>query len=193
MGIFEPFRAIGYITSTVPFSVQRLGTETFVTVSVGKAWQIYNCAKLNLVLVGPQLPKKIRALASYRDYTFAAYGNDIAVFKRAHQVATWSRHNAKVNLLLLFGEQILSIDVGGNMFMWAFKGIQQNLAPIGHVMLEDKFSPSCIMHPDTYLNKVILGSEEGSLQLWNISTKKKSCMSSKAGNHLYVVVFRHLH
>lgn len=173
MGIFEPFRAIGYITSTVPFSVQRLGTETFVTVSVGKAWQIYNCAKLNLVLVGPQLPKKIRALASYRDYTFAAYGNDIAVFKRAHQVATWSRHNAKVNLLLLFGEQILSIDVGGNMFMWAFKGIQQNLAPIGHVMLEDKFSPSCIMHPDTYLNKVILGSEEGSLQLWNISTKKK--------------------
>lgn len=173
MGIFEPFRAIGYITSTVPFSVQRLGTETFVTVSVGKAWQIYNCAKLNLVLVGPQLPKKIRALASYRDYTFAAYGNDIAVFKRAHQVATWSRHNAKVNLLLLFGEQILSVDVGGNMFMWAFKGIQQNLAPIGHVMLEDKFSPSCIMHPDTYLNKVILGSEEGSLQLWNISTKKK--------------------
>ncbi|XP_051123637.1 U3 small nucleolar RNA-associated protein 21 homolog isoform X2 [Andrographis paniculata] len=29
------------------------------------------------------------------------------------------------------------------------------------------------MHPDTYLNKVIMGSQEGSLQLWNISTKKK--------------------
>ncbi|XP_058222945.1 uncharacterized protein LOC131332664 [Rhododendron vialii] len=60
MGIFEPSRAIGYITSSVPFSVQRLGTETFVTVSVGKAWQIYNCAKLNLVLVGPLMPKKRR-------------------------------------------------------------------------------------------------------------------------------------
>lgn len=35
---------------------------------------------------GPQLPKKIRALASYRDYTFAAFGSDIAVYKRAHQV-----------------------------------------------------------------------------------------------------------
>lgn len=42
MGIFEPYRAIGYITSGVPFSIQRLGTETFVTVSVGKAFQIYN-------------------------------------------------------------------------------------------------------------------------------------------------------
>ncbi|KAI4348100.1 hypothetical protein L6164_008861 [Bauhinia variegata] len=192
MGIFEPHRAIGYITSSVPFSVQRLGTETFVTVSVGKAFQIYNCAKLNLVLIGPQLPKKIRALASYRDYTFAAYGNDIAVFRRAHQVATWSRHNAKVNLLLLFGEHILSVDVDGNMFIWAFKGIDKNLAPYGHIMLDEKFTPSCIMHPDTYLNKVLIGSEEGAMQLWNISTKKKiyefkgwnssvsSCVSSPA-------------
>ncbi|KAF7806839.1 WD repeat-containing protein 36 [Senna tora] len=173
MGIFEPYRAIGYITSSVPISIQRLGTETFVTVSVGKAFQIYNCAKLNLILVGPQLPKKIRALASYREYTFAAYGNDIAVFKRAHQVATWSRHNARVNVLLLFGEHILSVDAHGNMFIWAFKGNDQNLAPIGHIMLDDKFNPSCIMHPDTYLNKVLIGSEKGPMQLWNISTKKK--------------------
>lgn len=42
MGIFEPYRALGYITAGVPFSVQRRGTETFVTVSVGKAWQIYD-------------------------------------------------------------------------------------------------------------------------------------------------------
>lgn len=192
MGIFEAFRAIGYITSGVPFSVQRLGTETFVTVSVGKAFQIYNCAKLNLVLVGPQLPKKIRALASFRDLTFAAYGNEIAVFKRAHQVATWSRHNAKINSLLLFGGHILSVDVECNLFIWAFKEIDQNLAPIGHIMLDDNFTPSCLMHPDTYLNKVIIGSQEGTLQLWNVSTKKKlyefkgwkssisSCVSSPA-------------
>ncbi|XP_027924771.1 WD repeat-containing protein 36 isoform X1 [Vigna unguiculata] len=173
MGIFEPYRAIGCITTSVPFSVQRLGTETFVTVSVGKAFQIFNCAKLTLVLVGPQLPKKISALASYREYTFAAYGKNIAVFKRAHQVATWSSHNAKVKLLLLFGEHIVSVDVCGNMFLWAFKGVEDNLAPFAHIMLHEKFNPSCIMHPDTYLNKVLIGSEQGSMQLWNISTKKK--------------------
>ncbi|KAK4273647.1 hypothetical protein QN277_016997 [Acacia crassicarpa] len=192
MGIFEPCRSIGYITSNVPMSVQRLGTETFVTVSVGKAFQIYNCAKLNLVLIGPQLPKKIRALASYREFTFAAYGSDIAVFKRAHQVATWSNHNAKVSFLLMFGEHIISVDAHGHMFVWAFKGIDQNLAPFGHMKLDDKFFVSCIMHPDTYLNKVLIGSEQGAMQLWNISTKKKiyefkgwnspimSCVSSPA-------------
>ncbi|KAK1424196.1 hypothetical protein QVD17_19517 [Tagetes erecta] len=29
---------------------------------------------------------KIQALASYRDYTYAAYGHDIEVLKRAHQL-----------------------------------------------------------------------------------------------------------
>ncbi|KHG17360.1 WD repeat-containing 36 [Gossypium arboreum] len=192
MGIFEPYRAIGYITSGVPFSVQRLGTETFVTVTVGKSFQIYNCSNLKLMLIGPQLPKNIRALASYRDFTFAAYGTDIAVFKRAHQVANWSRHSAKVNFLLLFGDHILSVDADGNVFIWSFKGIEDNPAPIEHIKLDANFTPTCIMHPDTYLNKVLIGSQEGSLQLWNISAKKKlyefkgwnssicSCVSSPA-------------
>jgi len=72
------------------------------------------------------------------------------------QVATWSSHNAKVKLLLLFGEHIVSVDVCGNMFLWAFKGVEDNLAPFGHIVLQEKFNPSCIMHPDTYLNKVII-------------------------------------
>ena len=38
--LFLPFRALGYITDHVPFAVQRLGRETYVTVSVGKAWQV---------------------------------------------------------------------------------------------------------------------------------------------------------
>ncbi|XP_073002229.1 U3 small nucleolar RNA-associated protein 21 homolog [Typha latifolia] len=173
MGIFEPYRAIGYITAAAPFSVQRLGTETFVTVSIGKAWQIYDCAKLTLVLAGPQLPKKIRALASFKDYTFAAYGSDVGVFKRTQQVATWSKHEEKIYLLFLFGEHVISLDIKGNMFLWAFKGVEPNPEPVGHIQLDDNFSPSCIMHPDTYLNKVIVGSNEGRLQLWNISTKKK--------------------
>ncbi|KAL0377173.1 UNVERIFIED_CONTAM: hypothetical protein Scaly_0834900 [Sesamum calycinum] len=79
MGIFEPFRALGCITTQVPVSVQLLGTETFVTVSIGKAFQIYNFRNC---------PKKIRrALASNLDYTFAAYAHNIAVFKRAHLYA----------------------------------------------------------------------------------------------------------
>ena len=35
---------------------------------------------------------------------------------------------------------------------------------------KDQFNISCIVHPATYLNKVILGSTQGSFQLWNLRT-----------------------
>ena len=38
--LFKPFRALGYITDDVPFVVERRGKETYVTVSVGRAWQV---------------------------------------------------------------------------------------------------------------------------------------------------------
>lgn len=38
--LFQPFRALGYISDDVPFAVQRRSKETFVTVSVGEAWQV---------------------------------------------------------------------------------------------------------------------------------------------------------
>lgn len=36
--------------------------------------------------------------------------------------------------------------------------------------LEGGFVPTCLAHPPTYLNKVVVGSEGGALQLWNVRT-----------------------
>jgi hypothetical protein len=33
------------------------------------------------------------------------------------------------------------------------------------------FDITTIMHPSTYLNKVLLGSKQGTMQLWNIKTR----------------------
>lgn len=43
--------------------------------------------------------------------------------------------------------------------------------------LQIKFDPTAfavtaIAHPHTYLNKIILGSQQGTLQLWNIKSNK---------------------
>lgn len=47
--LFQPFRALGYITEDVPFAVQRRGKETYVTVSVGRTWQV-RCAGATALL-----------------------------------------------------------------------------------------------------------------------------------------------
>ena len=36
--------------------------------------------------------------------------------------------------------------------------------------LEGGFVPTFLAHPPTYLNKVVVGSEGGALQLWNVRT-----------------------
>ncbi|GFH06095.1 NFX1-type zinc finger-containing protein 1, partial [Haematococcus lacustris] len=108
--LFKPFRALGYITEDAPFAVQRQGKETFVTVSVGKAWQVYDCGKLTLVLVGPQLPGTIRALAAKGDITLAAVGNSIIVCKRVHRLCVLRGHAAPILQLLVLGNLVLSLD-----------------------------------------------------------------------------------
>jgi hypothetical protein len=101
--------------------VQRRGKEAYVTVSVGRTWQvrardrrtagrgwhslpahpppsafgrplskprqlqIFNTAKLTLVMVGPQLSRAVTALAVKGDLTFAATGANIEECRRAHK------------------------------------------------------------------------------------------------------------
>lgn len=38
------------------------------------------------------------------------------------------------------------------------------------IKFHSSFSATTMLHPATYLNKVIVGSAEGSLQLWNVRT-----------------------
>ena len=34
-------------------------------------------------------------------------------------------------------------------------------------------TPTCLAHPDTYLNKVLVGGTSGRMQLWNFETGQK--------------------
>jgi U3 small nucleolar RNA-associated protein 21 len=38
------------------------------------------------------------------------------------------------------------------------------------IRFEAPFAPTCLCHPDTYLNKVVVGGADGSLQLWNFGS-----------------------
>jgi U3 small nucleolar RNA-associated protein 21 len=42
----------------------------------------------------------------------------------------------------------------------------------GVIAFEGDFEPTCMTHPDTYINKVVVGGADGSLQLWNFKTQQ---------------------
>jgi hypothetical protein len=41
------------------------------------------------------------------------------------------------------------------------------------IALGDDFQPTCMAHPDTYLNKVVVGGADGRLQLWNFASGQR--------------------
>lgn len=72
--LFKPFRALGYITENVPFAVSRRGKETYVVVSVGKAWQVGERRRLarsqahrHSLCAGSTQPQARRLIIMFRD------------------------------------------------------------------------------------------------------------------------------
>jgi U3 small nucleolar RNA-associated protein 21 len=166
--VFHPFRSIGLYCDKTPFALQRQGNVHFAAVPTEKSFQLYNCDKLNVVLVGDQHPKKIRAIAMFKKLTFTATGNEIYVAHSAKKVATLSGHQGDVNCLLVFGDHLISTAEDKMLKIWDYrKGTL-----LDEIELADYTNPTCLMHPDTYLNKIVLGTREGQIQLWNVATKK---------------------
>lgn len=115
-------------------------------------------------------------------------------------VMQYQGHKQEVRLLLPLGDQLISADSGGDVIVWDVQGGGEivsstrsvTISPLLPIMpfcfslslslclpdvyLRLQFDPasfdvSAMMHPSTYLNKVLLGSSQGALQLWNIKTR----------------------
>lgn len=172
--LFTPFRCLGVVSSPVPCSLQRRGTRHFVTTAVNNSFHIYDAAKLRLKFVGPQLPAPVTALASADDLTFVAAGEGqaatIYVCERAVEKFQLSGHTGAISQLLVFGAHLLSLSrEDGSLKVWDVQG-ECLTSSLG---FEAGFRPWVMQHPDTYLNKIVVGSEHGRVQLWNLRTQKR--------------------
>jgi U3 small nucleolar RNA-associated protein 21 len=73
-----------------------------------------------------------------------------------------------VQLLCIFGEKLISISEDRILKIWNISTHNEE----GEIILAGDFTPTAILHPSTYLNKILIGSKEGAMQLWNIRTRK---------------------
>ncbi|XP_030894954.1 WD repeat-containing protein 36 isoform X3 [Leptonychotes weddellii] len=170
--LFAGFRALGLFSTDIPHVVRfsALKRRFYVTTCVGKSFHTYDVQKLSLVAVSNSLPQDICCMAADGRLVFAAYGNVFSAFARNKEVVhTFKGHKAEIHLLQPFGDHIISVDTDSILIIW-------------HIYLEEEylqltfdksvFKISAILHPSTYLNKILLGSEQGSLQLWNVKSNK---------------------
>ncbi|XP_029921295.1 WD repeat-containing protein 36 [Myripristis murdjan] len=170
--LFSGFRVLGLFSNHLPHALRyhQKHREFYVVTAVGRCFHTYNVKKLGIVAVSNSLSEDISCLVADRMLVFAASGCDISAFARnKEEVRRYSGHKQEVRLLLPLGDQLISVDAGGDAIIWDVGS--------GEVYLRLQFDPvtfepSALCHPSTYLNKVLLGSSQGALQLWNIKTSK---------------------
>eukprot|EP01101_Sappina_pedata_P008289 TRINITY_DN4554_c0_g1_i1.p1 TRINITY_DN4554_c0_g1~~TRINITY_DN4554_c0_g1_i1.p1 ORF type:complete len:743 (+),score=272.21 TRINITY_DN4554_c0_g1_i1:174-2231(+) len=142
---------------------------------------MYNCAKLNLLFVGTPLDKKIRAIASYKKKILTASGNKVYMWKRGKIVASCDKHQAKISKMLVLGDYLITVDTTGLVITWDLNAHNATKAKTnGIIQFHSQFQVptsilgeiTVVMHPQTYINKIVIGTKKGSFHLWNINTKK---------------------
>ncbi|KAL7686337.1 putative small-subunit processome, Utp21, WD40-repeat-containing domain-containing protein [Plasmopara halstedii] len=175
--VLQAFRAIGVVVDDVPIVWYGMGKASFATASLGKSFVVYNCDKLTPVLVSPQLPKRIRALAVQpkKHLTITACGRQIIIWKRVQRIKTLLGHKGSIKQMLTVGNVLFTLDNEHDIKIWDLDTMEL----VSTLSFPMSFTPTVMMHPNTYLNKILVGSEQGALQLWNI--RKMKCVYEFTG------------
>ncbi|XP_029564560.1 WD repeat-containing protein 36 [Salmo trutta] len=170
--IFSGFRALGLYSNHLSHVVRyhKKHREFYIVTAVGNCFHTYNVKKLGIVAVSNALPEDISYLAADRMLVYVAIGKKVSAFARNKEVVhMYTGHGADVHLLLPFGDHIISVDRGNAVIVWDVESEEEYLQ-----ITFDKvsFEVSAVMHPSTYLNKILFGSSQGGLQLWNVKSNK---------------------
>lgn len=170
--LFQQNRALGYVSNQIPATVRYVAgrKENCVSTCVGKSFQTFNCSHFRLLTVSGLHPNEITCLASDKFLIYSACDNIIYGWRRGNEIKhKYVGHKSKVTHLLPFGNHLISVDEDSLLKVWDKKCEVLYLEiPFDN----ESFKITSITHPHTYINKILIGSDKGKLQLWNIRQSK---------------------
>lgn len=177
--LFAPFRALGIITNEVPFALQLRAVKgsaesprVHILTCLGNSWALWEGEKMALLFVGSEAQDPITGMAFDGDFVWASSGPHVLKYSRGKEVGRLTNPlGTLATSPLVFGSHILGLtEDGRNLLTWDVS--EQELH--SQILFESGFIAVRLFHPVTYLNKVLVGGNDGSLQLWNIRTR--SCV-----------------
>lgn len=170
--IFFKNRALGYVSNHIPLITRYITRrkENLISTCVGNTFLTYSCTHFTLLSVSKTHPGEITCLAGDPYHTFTACGKEIYAWRRGVELRhTYKGHDYTVHILLPFGPHLISIDENNNVKLWDIR-TEELITELD--FSKKHFNITTIIHPNTYINKVLLGSEQGQLQLWNLRVVK---------------------
>ncbi|XP_016983783.2 WD repeat-containing protein 36 [Drosophila rhopaloa] len=176
--IFRRNRALGYVSNQVPAVTRYIQRrrDTLLITCIGRSFQVYTANHFRLLHVSGLHPDEITALATDRLHTYSASNKCIFAWRAGKHIRhVYRGHQKDVHLLLPFGSNLIAIDRENVLKVWNI--------PTEDVYLEVPFRPeefqiTAVAHPPTYINKIVLGSQQGQLKILNIKKNSVVCTLS---------------
>lgn len=171
--IFLPNRGLGYVSNHIPLQVRYIKSrkENLIVTCVGKAFHTYGISHFSLLSVSGLHPSDIQCMTADAYHIYTACENVIYAWRRGTELKhSYRGHMKPVHCMMPFGAHLISVDESSKVKVWDIKE--------EHVYFELTFSSktfqiTTMLHPSTYLNKILFGSRQGSMELWNINTAKQ--------------------
>lgn len=166
--LFKPYRALGLYSSGIPHCTRyhQKHQEHYVFLAVGKVFHTYNCSKLGITQVSNAHPHDISCIAADRFLVYTGCKKTVRAFQHNRQVQyIYEGHESDVHILLPFSEHLISIDRSSAVKIWHIKSQELFL---DMEFDNSTFQITAVLHPSTYVNKILLASSQGTMQLWNI-------------------------
>ncbi|RDX56504.1 Utp21-domain-containing protein [Lentinus brumalis] len=174
--LFAPFRALGLVTNNVPFVLQTRshkgatdGPRVHLVTCLGKAWAMWEGGKMGLLFVGPDAPMPIACMAMDGNAVWVSSGPYLIKYLRGKEVDRLVNPlETSLTHILVFGPQLLALtEDGSRLLIWDMANGELQST----IQFEPGFTAIMIHHPATYVNKVLVASSQGNMQLWNTRTQ----------------------
>ncbi|KAG8870931.1 hypothetical protein FRC20_011092 [Serendipita sp. 405] len=173
--LFAPFRALGFITNHVPFAMQvrsykgATGAPRIHILScIGKAWIEFEGERMKVLFVGPEEDFQITSMTMEGNNIWVTAGPSVICYEAGRQISRFiNPFHTILSSIIAFGSQILALtDDGRRLLTWD----AQSGELLSTITFDEDFTATQVIHPATLLNKVLVSSAQGSMQLWNIRT-----------------------
>lgn len=128
--------------------------------------------KMTLLFVGPDASEHISSMAMDGDAVWVASGPHVIKYIRGKEVLRATNPlDTSLVFITIFGPHILALtEAGDRMMVWdTTEGELRST-----IQFDQDFTATSILHPATYLNKVLVASSQGTMQLWN--TLSQTCI-----------------
>jgi U3 small nucleolar RNA-associated protein 21 len=125
---------------------------------------------MGLVRVSDSLEDEISCLGVDSNFIYASSKQNIYGFLFGRKVVrVYKGHEADIHQILPFAAHLISVDEKNVVKVFDIDSTETYLTLN---FAKESFEITAMLHPITYLNKIIFGSKQGSIQLWNIKSSK---------------------